>query len=113
MLHEVITVTIQENQRKVPMRGYSAGHLLALSDPPAYKGPNGSRGKVPDAAAPLADIYAHCAEERFIYWHCWEPGDLIFWDNRCVLHIADHSRLDDPTYIRHMHRTTIAGDVPY
>ena len=55
MLHEVITVTIQENQRKVPMRGYSAGHLLALSDPPAYKGPNGSRGKVPDAAAPLAD----------------------------------------------------------
>ena len=55
MLHEVITVTIQENQRKVPMRGYSAGHLLALSDPPAYKGPDGSRGKVPDAAAPLAD----------------------------------------------------------
>ena len=55
MLHEVITVTIQENQRKVPMRGYSAGHLLALSDPPAYKGPHGSRGKVPDAAAPLAD----------------------------------------------------------
>ena len=37
------------------MRGYSAGHLLALSDPPAYKGPDGSRGKVPDAAAPLAD----------------------------------------------------------
>ena len=55
MLHEVITVTIQENQRKVPMRGYSAGHLLALSDPPAFKGPDGSRGKVPDAAAPLAD----------------------------------------------------------
>ena len=55
MLHEVITVTIQENQRKVPMRGYSAGHLLALSDPPAYKGVDGSRGKVPDAAAPLAD----------------------------------------------------------
>ena len=55
MLHEVITVTIQENQRKVPMRGYSAGHLLALSDPPAYKGPHGSGGKVPDAAAPLAD----------------------------------------------------------
>ena len=66
-----------------------------------------------DAAALLADLYAHCAEERFIYWHRWEPGDLVFWDNRCVLHIADHSRLDDPTYIRHMHRTTIAGDVPY
>lgn len=70
---------------------------------------------MPDAkaAALLSEIYDHCAEERFIYWHRWRPGDLTFWDNRCVLHIADHSRLDNPTYIRHMHRTTIAGDVPF
>lgn len=66
-----------------------------------------------DASALLNDIYAHCRQARFVYWHRWQPGDLVFWDNRCVLHIADHSRLDDPTYIRHMHRTTIAGDVPY
>ena len=70
---------------------------------------------MPDAkaAALLSEIYDHCAEERFIYWHRWQPGDLTFWDNRCVLHIADHSRLDDPAYIRHIHRTTIAGDVPF
>lgn len=66
-----------------------------------------------EASALLAEIYEHCAEERFLYWHQWQPGDLTFWDNRCVLHIADHSRLDDPTFIRHMHRTTIAGDVPF
>lgn len=61
----------------------------------------------------LSEIYAHNAQPEFVYWHKWRPGDLVFWDNRCVQHIADHTRLDDPTYIRHMHRTTIAGDVPF
>ncbi len=58
-------------------------------------------------------IYFHNTRRTFIYWHQWKPGDLVFWDNRCVQHIADHTRLDDPDYIRHMHRTTIAGDVPF
>ncbi len=61
----------------------------------------------------LSEIYAHNAQPEFVYRHKWQPGDLVFWDNRCVQHIADHKRLDDPTYIRHMHRTTIAGDVPF
>ena len=66
-----------------------------------------------EAADLLAELYTHCQNPEFIYWHQWRPGDLTFWDNRCVWHIADHTRLDDPTYIRHMHRTTIAGDVPF
>ncbi len=66
-----------------------------------------------DSAALLSEIYVHCQQPEFIYSHEWRPGDLVFWDNRCVLHIADHTRLDDPTYIRHMHRTTIAGDQPF
>lgn len=66
-----------------------------------------------ESEALLAELYAHSQKPEFIYWHQWRPGDLVFWDNRCVLHIADQRRLDDPTYIRHMHRTTIAGDVPF
>jgi taurine dioxygenase len=74
----------------------------------------GIEGMDPDESeALLAEIYEHCARPEFIFWHEWKPGDLTFWDNRCVLHIADHRRLDDPTYIRHMHRTTIAGDLPF
>jgi len=65
------------------------------------------------SASLLAEIYEHCTRPEFVYWHRWRPGDLTFWDNRCVLHIADHTRIDDPSYIRHMHRTTIAGDVPF
>ena len=61
----------------------------------------------------LAEIFKHCFQPKFTYHHEWRVGDLTFWDNRCVVHIADHSHLDDPTYIRHLHRTSIKGDVPY
>lgn len=61
----------------------------------------------------LNELFEHSTQPEFVYRHKWRAGDLTFWDNRCVLHIADHSRLDDPTYIRHLHRTTIQGDVPY
>ena len=61
----------------------------------------------------LAELFAHCAQLRFTYFHTWRHGDLTFWDNRCALHIADLTRLDDPSYVRHMHRTTIQGDEPF
>lgn len=61
----------------------------------------------------LSELFEHCARPEFAYFHKWRVGDLTFWDNRSVLHIADHSRLDDPAYIRHLHRTTIEGSTPY
>ena len=42
-----------------------------------------------------------------IYEHAWQPGDVVIWDNRCVLHRArpyDHS---SPRVMTH---TRIAGD---
>ena len=65
-----------------------------------------------ESDAILSELFTHSTGPDFVYQHNWRSGDLTFWDNRCVLHIADHSRLDDPTYIRHMHRTTIQGDAP-
>ena len=59
----------------------------------------------------LAALFEHSSQPEFIYSHAWQVGDLTFWDNRCVQHIADHTRLDDPSYIRHMHRTTIQGEM--
>lgn len=43
------------------------------------------------------------------YMHTWKAGDVVIWDNRCVLHRGHpwpHEQL------RHMIRTTIAGDAP-
>lgn len=66
-----------------------------------------------ESAKILAAIFAHAALPEFTYTHKWRVGDLTFWDNRCVQHIADLSRIDDPAYIRHMHRTTVEGDAPF
>ena len=45
-----------------------------------------------------------------VYRHQWQPHDMVFWDNRSLMHLAagcpDHLR-------RKLYRTTIEGDVPF
>ena len=48
--------------------------------------------------------------EEFVYRHTWQPGDAILWDNRCTQHCA--LPFDDERFERHMHRTTLEGDLP-
>jgi alpha-ketoglutarate-dependent 2,4-dichlorophenoxyacetate dioxygenase len=43
-----------------------------------------------------------------VYRHRWQVGDLVMWDNRCVLHRG--RPWDSARYRRVMHRTTVAGD---
>jgi alpha-ketoglutarate-dependent 2,4-dichlorophenoxyacetate dioxygenase len=45
-----------------------------------------------------------------VYRHRWQVGDLVMWDNRCVLHRG--RRWDSARHRRVMHRTTVAGDGP-
>lgn len=47
---------------------------------------------------------------EFVYRHCWRLRDIVFWDNRCVMHFATPY---PEAQRRHMHRTTIKGDAPY
>ena len=58
----------------------------------------------------LAQLYAHSVQPEHIYRHRWQPHDLVFWDNRSLMHLAagcpDGQR-------RRMNRTTIEGDVPF
>ncbi len=39
-----------------------------------------------EGAELMAKLIAHLDDERFIYKHTWRTGDLLIWDNRCVLH---------------------------
>ena len=58
----------------------------------------------------LDELIEHSIQRKFIYHHEWRVGDLIMWDNRCTLHLA--CRGIPEGQIRHMHRTTISGDIP-
>lgn len=60
-----------------------------------------------ESAGLLAELCAFSVQPAFVYRHRWRAGDLIFWDNRCVVHQATWY---DPAAIRHLHRTTIACD---
>lgn len=59
-----------------------------------------------EAIALLADLQAWQGAERFVYRHRWEPGMLVMWDNRSVLHKATGGY---EGYRRELHRTTIAA----
>jgi len=58
----------------------------------------------------LAALFAHSVKPAFIYRHQWKPHDMVFWDNRSLLHLAAGC---PPDQRRKLYRTTIAGDVPF
>ena len=62
-----------------------------------------------ESEALLQALFAHSTQERYVYRHRWLPGDMVFWDNRSVLHLAAGCPADQR---RRLYRTTIEGDVP-
>jgi taurine dioxygenase len=58
----------------------------------------------------LQALFDHSVREEHLYRHQWREHDLVFWDNRSLMHLAagtpDHLR-------RKMYRTTIEGDTPF
>lgn len=44
-----------------------------------------------ETADVVARLYEHSTREDNCVRHAWSPGDVVIWDNRCVLHKADHS----------------------
>jgi taurine dioxygenase len=63
-----------------------------------------------DSEALLDALWEHSTKPEFAWYQQWRPGDLILWDNRCVMHRRDAF---DPAARRVMHRTQIKGDRPY
>lgn len=63
-----------------------------------------------ESQAILTELYAHSVRPEGVYRHKWQENDMVFWDNRSLIHLAggtpDHLR-------RRLHRTTIQGDAPF
>lgn len=63
-----------------------------------------------ESDALLAELFAHSVRPGHIYRHRWQPHDMVFWDNRSLMHLAAGCPADQR---RTLYRTTIEGDVPY
>ena len=60
-----------------------------------------------DAQVLIDDLLQRACVPPRVYTHRWQPGDLLVWDNRCVLHRA---RPYDRAEPRVLQATRIAGD---
>ncbi len=67
---------------------------------------------VEDSAPLLEYLFALSVRPAHTYRHRWQPGDIIFWDNRCTMHYApidyDFDGMDSPSNHRLMYRSTLA-----
>ncbi|MBM3520689.1 MAG: TauD/TfdA family dioxygenase [Alphaproteobacteria bacterium] len=61
-----------------------------------------------DGAALLHELMSHITQPRFVYVHEWDAGDLLIWDNRCLMHAA--TWYDAAALQRVMWRTTVGGN---
>ncbi|MFT6583483.1 MAG: taurine dioxygenase [Alphaproteobacteria bacterium] len=58
----------------------------------------------------LDDLLAHATQDKFEYRHQWRAGDLVMWDNRCLLHKANADY--DMDQMRYLYRVMLRGDRP-
>jgi taurine dioxygenase len=78
---------------------------LYLTTPPRCAAVSGLGA---DASAELVEaLFTHSTRTENTFRHAWAPGDVVVWDNACVLHAADHSAVVGD---RVMHRGMVAAD---
>jgi taurine dioxygenase len=63
-----------------------------------------------EALALLDELLAHATQARFQYRHKWKSGDVVIWDNRCLMHKANG---DYPVeQVRYLYRLMLKGSRP-
>jgi taurine dioxygenase len=63
-----------------------------------------------EGRALIEELNALAVTDDLTYAHRWQPGELIVWDNRCLMHRA--ADYDPATQRRVIRRCTVLGDVP-
>ncbi|MGC2414902.1 MAG: TauD/TfdA family dioxygenase [Stellaceae bacterium] len=90
--------THPETGAKTLYIGNHASHILGLPEA--------------EGEALLLELLEHATQPQFVYTHHWQDGDLVMWDNRCLLHraLANYEMTKDR---RVLNRTVVTGSIPY
>jgi taurine dioxygenase len=64
-----------------------------------------------EGRALIEELNALAVHPDLTYEHRWKTGQLLVWDNRCVMHRA--TPYDAATQGRVIRRCTVLGEVPY
>jgi alpha-ketoglutarate-dependent taurine dioxygenase len=96
IVHPLVRV-IPETGKKALFMGEHASHL--------------DSGSIEEGRARILELEAHATRDRFTYQHKWRAGDMLMWDNRCLLHRANPN-FDANRYPRVLHRTCLRGKAP-
>ena len=59
---------------------------------------------VPQAQELLDELFHFAIQDKYIYAHKWRQGDMVVWDNRCIMHSA--TSFERYKYKRDCRRTT-------
>lgn len=62
-----------------------------------------------ESEALLDELWRHATQPEMTWFHEWRSGDVLVWDNRCVLHRREPF---DPDARRVLHRVVIKGTRP-
>ena len=96
--------------RAHPVTGRRALYLCEWGQLDWFEGPfvGMEPGPHGDGAALLDALMTHFTRPEFVYVHEWSEGDLLVWDNRCLVHTA--TWYDAEQDKRLMWRTTVHGN---
>ena len=90
--------THPDTGKKALYLGNHASHILGMPED--------------EGAAILEELLRHTTQRQFVYAHRWQRGDLVMWDNRCLLHRAvANYQLDKERRI--LHRSVVCGTKPF
>ena len=64
-----------------------------------------------EGRARILELEAHSTQSQFLYRHTWKKGDVLMWDNRCLLH-KTNGDYDHDTQTRYLYRVMLQGDRP-
>ena len=87
--------------RRHPISGRTALYLSTPQRCVSISGMGEAEGK-----EIIEYLYLHSTAEDNTFRHTWSPGDVVMWDNGCVLHRADHA---DVVGDRVMHRGMVTS----